>query len=280
MPITPNRADMIFSFQLAEWVGMNPWWGFLGCIIAIFATALAIIFYYKGKKVKLPCYAVRSSNIVSNLVSKIETLEMLYAGKPIENLTVTKLLFWNAGRDTIDYRDVASADPLRVHAKESCKILDAKILYEKKRANKFSITNSSNQSCISIQFDYMDKDEGAVIQLIHTGKSSDDIKVTGTIKGAGKPIFKKPYHKVKTLNFRLPFTGATYSFSGKKARYLMATAMFITPILFFSLLFVKNDTSIEDVLPLSVVFILYWGFGLLLIKRGIPKGFDIFEEEF
>jgi hypothetical protein len=134
--------------QLAEWFGMNPWLSLLSFILAVLGVALAIIFYFKGRKVKLPCYAVRSTNIVRNLVSKIESLEMLYSGEPIENLTVTKFAFWNAGRDTIDRRDIASADPLTFHVKRGYKILDAKILSEKKKSNKFSITTSPDRQIV------------------------------------------------------------------------------------------------------------------------------------
>jgi hypothetical protein len=38
--------------------------------------------------------------------------------------------------------------------------------------------------------------------------------------------------------------------------------------------------SLSDIIGLPFIFILYGGFGFLLIKRWVPKGFDIFEEEF
>ena len=85
----------------------------------------------------MPFYANRSINIVEDLVSRFESLKMLYSGQPIKNLTVTKTAFWNGGRDTIKGEDVASADPLSVHVKKGCKILNAKILYIKNPANQF-----------------------------------------------------------------------------------------------------------------------------------------------
>ena len=39
-------------------------------------------------------------------------------------------------------------------------------------------------------FDYLDKDDGGVIQIVHTGKSSDDVNVEGAIKGAKELVFK------------------------------------------------------------------------------------------
>lgn len=190
--------------QLAEFLGTNPWLSIISFVIAVMGVALAIVFYIKGKRVKLPYYAIRSANIVSDFGSWMKPLEMRYSSQLIENLTVTKMAFWNAGRDTIDHQDIARADPLTLHVKESYKILDAKILSEKTPANKFSITTSPDQSSLTLEFDYIDKDEGAVIQLIHTGKSGEDIDFGGSIKGAGKPIRKLSEERQFRYRFNRP----------------------------------------------------------------------------
>ncbi len=249
---------------------MNPWLSIASLIIAVFGVGLAIIFYIKGKRVKLPFYADRSVNIVKDLVSRFESLEMLYSGQPIENLTVTKTAFWNGGRDTIKGGDVASADPLSVHVKKGCKILDAKILYTKNPANQFSITTSDDQSYITLQFDYVDKGEGVVIQLIHTCTSSEDIKIRGTIKGAGKPV-----HRYVPTS------------STKRFRYIIAILYFsIPPILmaylFLAKFFAKPEnplTLIVNVVVLASIFIGYSWLGFNTLKKRVPKGFDVFQEK-
>jgi hypothetical protein len=82
---------MFSLFQFVNWLETNPSLGVASFILAIVGVVLAIFFYIKSKKVKIPCYAVRSLNIVRNLVNKIESLEMLYGGQPINNLTVSKI---------------------------------------------------------------------------------------------------------------------------------------------------------------------------------------------
>ena len=42
---------------------------------------------------------------------------------------------------------------------------------------------------------YFNKNEGVIIQIIHTGKTSKDIFFTGTIIDFGKPIFVEQYDK-------------------------------------------------------------------------------------
>lgn len=250
---------------------MISWLSAASLAIAVLSVALAVIFYVKGKKAKRPCYAMRSINLVRDLVGKVEALEMFYSGQRIENLTVTKIAFWNGGRETIYRQDIASAEPLIIQAKEGCKILDAKIIYEKNPANQFSINICGSQSTVELQFDYLDKDEGVIIQVIHTGKSSKDIEITGIIKGAGRPVYKH----VPTLSLPLP---GFSQLSVKKRRYLVATIAFILPLTVAIDLFVSPISLSQLVLSIIIVAT-YWSLGFYLLKRRLPKGFDIFVEE-
>jgi hypothetical protein len=45
----------------------------------------------------------------------------------------------------------------------------------------------NNPEAAVLSFDFLDGGQGAVLQVIHTGRSSDDISITGTVKGVGNP---------------------------------------------------------------------------------------------
>lgn len=267
--------------QLAGWVETNPWWGFIGCIFAVVALIGMFVLYIKGKKIKLPYYIIRSINIVKDYASRIESLELLYSGQKIENLTITKIAFWNGGRDTIDKSDIAPADPLAIRIKGDAKILDTRIIFEKNPANKFSIILSTDQTYVTSNFDFIDKDEGVVIELIHTGKSNKDIEFTGTIKGAGNIMERFYPHSRRFPYFfpcRLPITGHT-----KALRYIMAGLLFVLPIFLLitpSSEVVAISPQAERLIVTTILICFYWPLGYLMIKRWIPKGFDIFEEDF
>lgn len=153
----------------------SSWFNLISLGVGIIGILVGIISYFKSRKVKLPCYTTRSTNIVRDLVNKFESVEMFYAGQPIENMTVTKIAFWNSGNETLNSQDIAAADPLKIHVKNDSKILDAKTLYQKNQANKFELSSAEKGSDICLRFDYVDKYEGAVIQIIHTGKSNRDV---------------------------------------------------------------------------------------------------------
>jgi len=260
---------MFSLFQFVNWLETNPMLGVASFILAIASVVLAFYFYFKSKKVKLPCYAVRSINIVRDLVNKIESLEMLYGGQPIKNLTVSKIAFWNAGNDTINNQDIPIAEPLTIHIKKEYQILDAKILFTKNPANQLTISLSSDKIFVNLKFDYIDKEEGGVIQIIHTGKSNEDIEIHGLIKGVGK-INKKSINNILFFPSKPPSAKMRRSM-----RYFMALTLFGTPFLIISEIF-KGKT---DLFSSGLLVILYWGLGYFIFKRRLPKGFDIFEDD-
>ena len=176
-------------YEFVVYAASNPWLTVLSSIIAILGFIMAIIFYIKNKKSKSPYYTICSNNIIKDLVSKFDALEMRYSGKLIKNLTVSKIAFWNAGGETIDNDDIVKADPIVIRIKNGFEILDSKIIEMNNETNNFRLEEFEDKSHINIKFDYIDKNNGIVIQLIHTGYSNRDIEFQGRIKEAGKIKF-------------------------------------------------------------------------------------------
>ena len=81
----------------------------------------------------------------------------------ITNLTASKILFWNDGRDTINAGDIASTVPLAILIRAGLKILDVEVLTRSRPANNFAVSKVGDGSRATIIFDYLDKGDGAVI---------------------------------------------------------------------------------------------------------------------
>ena len=192
-PIVRAQTAAITNSQATDWFSAN--WitllGLLGLTIGVIGVLLAIVFYYKPRKVKRPRYALSSLNLVSDFASRLDPLEINYAGERVENITVTKAAFWNDGSDTINGSDVPTADPISFGISDAFKILDSKLVYAKNPSNKINIA-PVGQSAVNMNFEYLDKNDGAILRIVHTGKSSADIKIGGTIKGVGKPEAQVP----------------------------------------------------------------------------------------
>lgn len=160
-------------------------------VIGVLGIGAGYLFYRRGRQIKLPYYAVNHINLVEDLTSRLDGLSVGYKGSPVETLSVTKVALWNGGNETINGEDVSGGDPLTVGVTGEARLLDAKVVSESSLATQFHITPMPNGMRVTIGFDYLDHNDGAVVQLVHTGTSDREVQVTGSIKGAGRPKERK-----------------------------------------------------------------------------------------
>src|SRR5258708_38640209 len=97
--------------EVADWFSAHPWGIVSLAICTIAGTAIGVIgvvLHFTGRKDKRPCYAVRSYGLISGAATRIPELEIHFRGHgpTIENLTVSKLIFWNNGRAVIRKADI------------------------------------------------------------------------------------------------------------------------------------------------------------------------------
>lgn len=184
-------------------------------IILSLCTIASLVFgiysWIKSQKRKQLTYATKSNYIIQNNVRKIEKLDLMFDGKKINNLTITTFVIWNSQNTEIRSEDIVSDYELSISGGDEAEILDARILYESEPANKFTIIDSTSQG-VRFSFEYVDKKEGFVVQLIHTGKPKD-LTVTVKIKG-GDPLREYvniTYKKKPRLKYVLGWIGTVLS---------------------------------------------------------------------
>ena len=152
--------------------------------LAITSILLAIYFYVKSKREKKPVYSLKTSQLINNNLSSIDKLEITYDGNRLENLSLTKFAFWNAGKETIKEEDIVKFDPIKISVSENLTIYDYKIEIQDEK-NNIRIEQKKDSSLL-LAFDYLDKNDGVLFTIYHNGKNSDEIKVSGTCMGAFK----------------------------------------------------------------------------------------------
>jgi hypothetical protein len=167
-------------------------------VIAIVGTLVGVIGLYltlKGWKRKKPTYLLHSNNIFSGLEHTIPDVEVKFAGygQPINALTVTKIAFWNNGTETLKKQDVVKDDPITIQGKAGIVFLSASIMESVSSLNRVACKVNQDRSLVTITFEYLDHNQGANIQVFHTGTSNADIMLGGTIMGA-PPIRRKTRH--------------------------------------------------------------------------------------
>lgn len=157
----------------------------IGIILGIFGN---YYFWHIGKKEKEPSWSLKGENLIHGKISQKSGLEISYQGQKVESLTISRLYFWNNGAETIRGSDVVKTDPIRIVAAENVLILDTSILCLSEVSNQISANLHPDKSHVDINFEYLDKGQGAIFQVVHTGESPKYLSMAGKLIGS-KPIF-------------------------------------------------------------------------------------------
>lgn len=154
-------------------------------IIAIVGFAYGFIFQRINKERKEFSFCLKSNHLIRGKRSKFEKLSITYDGQQIEDLCVSKFTVWNSGNRTLNRTDMVESKELTISVADECRVLDVELIAYSEETNNFSV-KIENEQTVKVLFEYADKKEGAVIQIIHTG-NDEDVQIDCKIKG-GNPI--------------------------------------------------------------------------------------------
>lgn len=175
----------------------------------VIGVVTSYIFYRIQKRRRELCWSIDSTSLIKGYSSLFEKLEIQYGGQKIENLTVSKIVFWNNGNETIDGKDIAIPPFILPRDTTNTEILDAKIIKTSTIGNRFEIRKKSDDPILFLHFAYLDPQQGAVVQVIHTGISILPLVVDGEVKGVKEIKFKlkKPDLVSQMPRFFIYFNG-------------------------------------------------------------------------
>jgi len=137
-------------------------------------------------------------NEVTTHTSYIEGLEVLYRYKnqQVPQLSRSNVAFWNAGGIAIRSDDKIRQDPLELHILEGYRLLDVNPMQNTDKVNGFAIQRIDDAR-VALSFDYLGAGQGVVVQVTHTGKSDESVKMTGGFIDADNlrriPLYDKDY---------------------------------------------------------------------------------------
>lgn len=233
----------------------------IGIIGIVIGVIVSYYFYKKSLRIKEPVYCIRSNNVISGAKSKYENLKVLYFKTAVENFTVSKILFFNQGSETITRNDIATSYSLRITTKD-CELLDASVLQANKPSNNFSLSWDKSGEFVYIDFDYLDKNQGGVIQVAHTGLDSNNLEVQGDIVGVHKliqiPANRLITNEVRRVNrFLLFFTPLIL---------ISAVISFLADWMSYATQFAAGDALMKTLVDALMMSIILFGVGLWFVK--------------
>lgn len=164
---------------------------FISISLGIIGIILAIVFYFKSQKEKIPTYILPEPNeisIVYDSQKSSPSIRVLDKDSTLvkDNVYLFTATFWNSGNLPIEPEDVRT--PVVLTISPCKKILDYKIVAATYPdiAN-FTLTEIKSVDSLSkslmLKWNHLDPNFGLMIQVTHTGSLKPWIKFNGMIVG-------------------------------------------------------------------------------------------------
>lgn len=258
-------------------ISFPVWSTYLGLSVGTIGTVATIYAFFKSKKLKEPFCVVSNRNIISPIMNDVPKLNVQYEGKPIDRLSLTTIYFWNAGSETINGEDTPKNSPFQIMPKNDSVIYNIESKFTTREANGFKFLLNNPKNVVDLEFDFFDKNDGFVIEILHSGKSADDIELHALFKGA-KPLIKratfshqhlpKPIQELLAGDFRLPL-----SF------FLFLTPLLVSLDAFFNITGINHEYKFQtDIFAALLLTASGWFFSFKLFKTRVPKGFSLLDD--
>lgn len=161
----------------------NPW----VCLFLAIIAVSGFVITYRSTPQKVIRYTISNFELITNGQSALSDLSIFYDEIEITKLTVTRVVFWNDSFPTIHNTDLIDAAPFTISTKNG-NIFKVSVINGSETPNKINALLLDNKNA-KIFFDYLDRKEGGIIQIIHTDEP-ESIKISSKIKG-GKIISSK-----------------------------------------------------------------------------------------
>lgn len=141
----------------------------------VIAVAVGYFFYRKSIKEKDPVWVWERHK----LLHRGSFGKFAYDGEPVDEVWVTEVTFWNAGRETIQRSHVV--DPIRLGFPGSVGILDVAITKYSRPIINFRANRQNDD--IVFDFDFLDQEDGGMVAVAHMADTGTEPSLTGTIIG-------------------------------------------------------------------------------------------------
>jgi hypothetical protein len=155
--------------------------------LGVLSIAAAIFFYLRSKRVRRLVYATSGVTLRAPSRPEFQKLALVYEGQRVPRLTVTDVLVWNSGTETVPGRDVSSVDPLRIEVPEGSQIFECIVTKSTREAVGAAVAvDPSMPAAPRLVFEFLDPNGGFALQVVHTAEKPEMLVVRGTAQGIGE----------------------------------------------------------------------------------------------
>lgn len=153
-----------------------------GAIGAAVTLVGGYVFYVLQARRAAPSLAFQSSSwpVVTRSDQQVRGLGVTFRGADVPRLTRTRIAMWNPRWAVIHGADIAESDPLRIGFRDA-EVLDVRLATQTRDA--ISFTSEVRDGACYVEFDFLDRHDGVMLELLHTADDNARPSIQGTVKG-------------------------------------------------------------------------------------------------
>lgn len=153
-----------------------------GAIGAAITLIAGLVFYWLTIRRSTPSVAFKSSSspVITRSEQEVGDLEVRFKGETVPRLTRTRMAIWNPRWTVIESADIAESDPLRIIVLDA-QVLDVQVTAETREAVSFK--SEVRDGVCYLGFDFLDRHDGVMLDVLHTGSDTARPSIQGIIKG-------------------------------------------------------------------------------------------------
>ena len=169
----------------------SPWFAWTSMAVGVIGILLAIVFYIKSqKRISLSGSSV-TQIFIHDEQTRLDNLKVIYNGKEIRSLYVTKYTIVNTGNEVIKYEAIDSKNPLEIHSEKKAGVLFAKVIWQTSDHIALNVETDIDNQIIRIRFGRFEKKDKVIIYIYHEN-SYAAFSLCGEIEGGS--ISKSNYN--------------------------------------------------------------------------------------
>lgn len=220
-------------------------------------------------------YVVNGLTVIDKMgLNGFDHLTFSYKGLPVDRVILSNLALWNNGMVTIRDTDITLKNRLRLEPEEGVTILDYKVIYANNDSNDFEVVpvyaeGGDEIKHLEVTFDYIDRNDGTVVQFYHTGEDVSSVSFKGSVIGI---------KSFTETHGRLPLRRVVNYYFGKVVAMLGTALILLVTYEVVSSFLLSREVSFERVVPILLATGFFGSLTLTLMvtymhsrRHSIPK---------
>jgi len=169
-------------------------------------------------------------------------VKVSFDGIEYDSVGRTRIAVWNARGDDVRWAHVVDSDKLRLEVPPNSTILQARVVSQSRKQISLHVNVSGTNAFLS--FDFLDHEDGGVVELLHTG--TEPAKIAGTLRGVD---FSTPREASLGPGARKAVRSQVWN----RAKYMTPKGRRLRKAFFFVLAFSAGAVALSLVLILDLL---------------------------